>query len=146
MHRLVLRHYQADAASCLREPVVEVALGGKPLDGEVAEMAGAHDAILHRERAYLQGREQVLELGRWSCHSVPPHDGAFSEPATRILWAALTPVNCILLRGGVGIPIGSEAYNRAVNEEKKVEIWVVIGLRDGEVEDASLELVAEGRA
>jgi caffeyl-CoA reductase-Etf complex subunit CarE len=40
---------------------------------------------------------------------------------------------------------GGEAYNRAVNVEKKVEVWVVIGLRDGEVEDASLELVAEGR-
>jgi len=40
---------------------------------------------------------------------------------------------------------GREAYNRAVNVEKKAEVWVVIGLRDGEVEDASLELLAEGR-
>lgn len=40
---------------------------------------------------------------------------------------------------------GLRAYNRAVNGEKKTEVWVVIGLRDGEVEDASLELLAEGR-
>jgi len=32
-----------------------------------------------------------------------------------------------------------------MNVEKKPEVWVVIGLRDGEVEDASLELLAEGR-
>ena len=32
-----------------------------------------------------------------------------------------------------------------MNGEKKPEIWVVIGLSDGEVEDASLELLAEGR-
>ena len=33
-----------------------------------------------------------------------------------------------------------------MNAEKKPEVWVVLGLRDGEVEDASLELLAEGRA
>jgi electron transfer flavoprotein alpha subunit len=32
-----------------------------------------------------------------------------------------------------------------VNEEKKAEVWVVVGLGGGEVGDASLELLAEGR-
>jgi electron transfer flavoprotein alpha subunit len=37
------------------------------------------------------------------------------------------------------------AYNRAMNVEKKPEVWVVVGLKDGEVQEASLELLAEGR-
>jgi hypothetical protein len=32
-----------------------------------------------------------------------------------------------------------------VNADRKPEVWVVIGVRDGEAEDASLELLAEGR-
>jgi electron transfer flavoprotein alpha subunit len=32
-----------------------------------------------------------------------------------------------------------------VNVDTKPEVWVVIGVRDGEAEDASLELLAEGR-
>jgi electron transfer flavoprotein alpha subunit len=32
-----------------------------------------------------------------------------------------------------------------MNVEKKPEVWVVVGLKDGEVEDASLELLAEGQ-
>jgi electron transfer flavoprotein alpha subunit len=32
-----------------------------------------------------------------------------------------------------------------VNADKKPEVWVVVGVRDGEVEDASLELLAEGQ-
>jgi len=32
-----------------------------------------------------------------------------------------------------------------MNVEKKREVWVVVGLGDGEVEDASLELLAEGQ-
>jgi electron transfer flavoprotein alpha subunit len=32
-----------------------------------------------------------------------------------------------------------------MNGERKPEAWVVVGLRDGEVEDASLELLAEGQ-
>jgi len=41
--------------------------------------------------------------------------------------------------------VGWWAYNRAMNVEKKPEVWVVVGLKDGEVEDASLELLAEGQ-
>lgn len=37
------------------------------------------------------------------------------------------------------------AYNRAMNAEKKPEVWVVVGLKDGEVQEASLELLVEGR-
>ena len=58
-----------------------------------------------------------------------------------------TQVNCVPIRD---VPTQTYlsrwwAYNRAVNAEKKAEVWVIIGLRDGEVEDASLELLAEGR-
>ena len=40
---------------------------------------------------------------------------------------------------------GREAYNRAVNVEKKAEVWVVVALKDGDVQEASLELLAEGQ-
>lgn len=49
-------------------------------------------------------------------------------------------------RRGRAFPSGCEAYNRPVNGEEKAEVWVIVGLKGAEADDASLELLREGRA